>query len=192
MSDVHNPAPILDMKTLITQLINNTTLFKGIQAGSDPKKITTQIKPSSDQLPFCGVTVEFGEVTDNALNSSMAQIMNIDVLCTVVLQTSQDLTGSGTQAIMFDDLLKDLMHAIYNWQPAQTRYVNGFQLKHLERIAALSNNEYEVYCVYWTIPLQIDYLDGYLDEVQQLKEIRTQMLNEKLDEIQTTIIINKE
>lgn len=192
MSDLHNPAPILDVKSVITQLISNTTVFKAIQAGSDPKKITQQIKPKPEQLPFCGVTLEFGEVSDNVLNSSMAQILDIDVLCTVVLQTSQDITGSNTQALMFDYILKDLMHAIYNWQPEQTRYVNGFKLNRFERIASLSDNAYEVYCVYFTIPLQIDYLDGYLTEEQKLQEIKTNILTQKLNDIKSTIVINKE
>lgn len=188
MSDLHNPAPILSIREVVLQLENNLQYFKSVQSNASPKKLTTQIKPTPAQMPMVGVSIEFGDVSENFANSTMAQILNIDVCCTVVQQTAQDLTGSQTQSVIFDTLLKDLMHSLYNWQPEQDRYTNGFKLTRFERIEALCDNEYEVYCVWFTIPLQIDYLDGYLSPEVQLKEIQSQVI---LDQINSLTIINK-
>lgn len=185
--DIHNSAPILDLVTVVNQIKNNTKLFRDVSVVSDSKKLISQIGPDKSRLPFVGLTEEFGEVTDNPLNAGMFQILTIDLCCTIVLDTEGDLTGAGSMLSLFDPLLKDLLHCIYNWQPEKTRYLNGFSLSRFERIASLCSNTYEVYCVYFSIPTQIDYLDGYLTEGQKLIEIQTQ---NKINKSSQTFIVN--
>ncbi|MCP9318763.1 hypothetical protein KBX73_03020 [Acetobacter persici] len=187
--NLHNAAPFLDLVTVVNQIKNNTVLFRDVSVASDPKKLIGQIGPDKSRLPFIGLTEEFGEVTSNPINGSMVQVLTIDVCCTIVLDTEGDLTGAGSLLCVFDDLLKDLMHCIYNWRPEKTRYINGFSLNRFERIAGLCSNTYEVYCVYFSIPTQIDYLDGYLTEGQKLQVISTQLQPTKTNQF---LIVNTE
>jgi hypothetical protein len=176
MDDLHNPAPILDVVAVIRHLQANQKTFAQVGMGASPKKIIDQTTPQKLQLPYCGVSVEFGDVTPNPANTTTFQVMEVIVACTCVYDAPIDLTGAGQQITFMDNGLKDLMHCLYNWQPIQKRYLNGFRLERWERLGNLSENAYEVYVAYFTIPMQIDYLDGWLDEPTQLREIQTRMI----------------
>lgn len=176
MDDLHNPAPILDVVAVIQHLQAYQKTFAQVGMGASPKKIIDQTTPQKPQLPYCGVSVEFGDVTPNPANTTTVQVMEVIVACTCVYHAPTDLTGAGQQITFMDDGLKDLMHCLYNWQPSQERYLNGFRMERWERLGDLSQDAYEVYVVYFSIPMQIDYLDGYLDEPTQLREIQTRLL----------------
>lgn len=180
MSD-NNPEPFLNEVAIIQQLIDQTSSFKKIMPVSAPDKFISQIKTKPSEMPALGVSLEFGDVTENITNSSMLQVMEIDIMFTVVLNTQQDLTG-GTPQISFISLWQEISHAILNWQPSKNRYLNGFQQGRFERIAPLCDDVYEVYTIIYSIPIQIDYLDGFLTEGQKLVQIQTQMImNNKLN-----------
>lgn len=185
MDDLHNPAPILDVVAVIQHLQANQKTFAQVGMGASPKKIIDQTTPQKPQLPYCGVSVEFGDVTPNTANTTTVQVMEVIVACTCVYHAPTDLTGAGQQITFMDDGLKDLMHCLYNWQPSQKRYLNGFRLERLERLGNLSENAYEVYVVYFSIPLQIDYLDGYLSPEIQLREIQSRAILNKGQDSQT-------
>ncbi|GBR17473.1 hypothetical protein [Gluconobacter frateurii] len=191
MSSANNPAPFLDIKSVVNQLSANQDLFKYITAISDPKKFIDEIKPSVNQLPAVGITIEFGSVTDNLLNNAVAQVFEIEVCFTSVFNTSIDISGASSQTSYWNDALKALMNSIYNWQPSKERYLNGFQLERTERIGALCDNAYEVYCTYFDIKVQIDYTDGYLTEGQKLQIIQTQLNQNKNKQTTTINIQNK-
>lgn len=175
MISANNPAPLLDVRSIVTQLQNNQTFYKYITSISDPDKFIKEIKPKIDQLPAVGITIEFGSVSDNLVKNSMAQVFNIDVCFTSVFNTTTDLSGSSSQTSYWNDAIKALMHSIYNWQPEKTtRYLNSFQLDRSERIGSLCDNSFEVYCTYFSIPVQIDYTDGFLTEGQKLVLINTE------------------
>lgn len=176
MDDLHNPAPILDVVAVIQHLQATQKTFAQVGMGASPKKIIDQTTPQKPQLPYCGVSVEFGDVTPNPANTTTVQVMEVIVACTCVYHAPTDLTGAGQQITFMDDGLKDLMHCLYNWQPSQERYLNGFRLERWERLGDLSQDAYEVYVVYFSIPMQIDYLDGWLDEPTKLIEIQTRMI----------------
>ncbi|MFT8444718.1 hypothetical protein [Acetobacter orientalis] len=185
MDDLHNPAPILDIVAVIQHLQANQKTFAQVGMGASPKKIIDQVTPQKIQLPYCGVSVEFGDVTPNPANTTTVQVMEVIVACTCVYHAPTDLTGAGQQITFMDNGLKDLMHCLYNWQPSQKRYLNGFRLERLERLGNLSENAYEVYVVYFSIPLQIDYLDGYLSPEIQLREIQSRAILSKGQDSQT-------
>lgn len=176
MDDLHNPAPILDAVAVIQHIQANQKTFAQVGMGASPKKIIDQVTPQKIQLPYCGISVEFGDVTPNPANTTTVQVLEVIVACTCVYDAPTDLTGAGQQITFMDNGLKDLMHSLYNWQPSQKRYLNGFRLERFERLGDLSENAYEVYVAYFTIPMQIDYLDGYLSPEIQLREIQAQMI----------------
>lgn len=185
----HNPAPILDLISVVDQIKKNTVVLKDVTIISDSKKYIDQITPDKTKLPGVGLTTEFGDVSENYANSSMVQFFDIQICCTVVLDASSDQTGAGSHLYIWDMVFKDLMHCIYNWKPSKQRYVNGFKLSRFERIAALSSNAYEVYCVYFTIPAQIDYLDGYLISAKNLSSINASIELEKAGDVLNVDII---
>ncbi|MGE4523008.1 MAG: hypothetical protein AB7D19_11080 [Acetobacter sp.] len=176
MDDLHNPDPILDAVAVIQHLQANQKTFAQVGMGASPKKIIDQTTPQKPQLPYCGISVEFGDVTPNTANTTTVQVLEVIVACTCVYDAPTDLTGAGQQITFMDKGLKDLMHSLYNWQPNQKRYLNGFRLERFERLGDLSENAYEVYVAYFTIPMQIDYLDGYLPPEIQLREIQSRMI----------------
>lgn len=174
MSSENNPAPFLDVRAIITQLENNQTFYNYVTAISDPDKFIKEIKPKINQLPAVGLTIEFGSVSDNLVKNSVAQVFDVVVCFTSVFNTTIDLSGASSQTSYWNDALKALMNSIYNWQPEKTtRYLNGFQLDRTERISSLCDNSFEVYCTYFSIPIQIDYTDGYLTAGQKLQIINT-------------------
>ncbi|MBF0892724.1 hypothetical protein HKD28_15130 [Gluconobacter sp. LMG 1744] len=179
MDDLHNPAPFLDVVAVIEQIKANQQTFQQIGAGASPKKIVDQVTPQNIQIPYCGVSVEFGDVSENYSNTTTVQQMEVIVSCTCIYNAPSDFTGAGQQITFMDSGLKDLMHSLYNWQPSTKRYLNGFRLLRFERIAELSQNDYEVYVAYFIIPMQIDMFDGYLDEPTRLREIQTKLLLNK-------------
>ncbi|MFT8850397.1 hypothetical protein [Acetobacter orientalis] len=185
MDDLHNPAPILDIVAVIQHLQANQKTFAQVGMGASPKKIIDQVTPQKIQLPYCGVSVEFGDVTPNPANTTTVQVMEVIVACTCVYHAPTDLTGAGQQIMFMDNGLKDLMHCLYNWQPSQQRYLNGFRLERWDRLGNLSENAYEVYVAYFSIPLQIDYLDGYLSPEIQLREIQSRVILNKGQDSQT-------
>ena len=189
MDDLHNPAPFLDTVQVIEQIRANQTTFAQVGAGASPKKIIDQVTPQNIQLPYCGVSVEFGDVSENYANTTTVQQLEIIVSCTCVYNAPSDFTGAGQQITFMDSGLKDLMHSLYNWQPSQKRYKNGFRLLRFERIAELSMNDYETYVVYFVIPMQLDYLDGWLTEGMKIQEIQTRMLLNKGND---TILVSVE
>ncbi|WP_406239694.1 hypothetical protein ACF3NX_06275 [Acetobacter orientalis] len=190
MDDLHNPAPILDMVAVRKQIVDNQKTFAQIGVGASPKKIIEQITPQKIQLPYCGVSVECGDISANPANTTTVQVMEVVVSCTCVFQASDDFTGAGQQINFMDNGLKDLFHCLYNWQPSKKRYLNGFRLLRFERLDDLSNNSYEIYMVYFIIPLQIDFLDGFMDEQARLREIQSQLILKKDKDIQTLQIRN--
>lgn len=185
MDDLHNPAPILDAVAVIQHLQANQKTFAQVGMGASPKKIIDQTTPQKIQLPYCGISVEFGDVTPNPANTTTVQVLEVIVACTCVYHAPTDLTGAGQQIMFMDNGLKDLMHSLYNWQPSQKRYLNGFRLERFERLGDLSENAYEVYVAYFTIPMQIDYLDGYLSPEIQLREIQSRVILNKGQDSQT-------
>lgn len=186
---LRNTAPLLDLMVVVDQIKTNTQFFQKVMPVSSPKKFINQITPNLANLPAVGVSIEFGSQEDFELNSIAAQKLDIDICCTVVLDTTDDITGAGPQFQMFDTALLDLMHSVYNWKPiSNQRYINGFSINRFERIENLSDDAYEVYCVWFSIPLQIDYTDGYLTQGQQLAMISSELSISKPPSKKKTIV----
>lgn len=191
LSIQNNPSPLLDLKEVVKQVNTNTKLFRYVTVISGKEKFISQVQPNVDQMPAVGFTIEFGDVTDNLTNESMGQFLDITLCCTVVLNVSDDITGSKSHYQFVNDLLPDLNHSIYNWQPSNSdRYINGFKLHNFQRIEACCSNAYEVYCVYYEIPCQIDYLDGYIPPTTPLKSISTTTSNIKIPS--SSLVVNIE
>lgn len=186
---LRNTAPLLDLMVVVDQIKTNTQFFQKVLPVSSPKKFTQQITPNEANLPAVGVSIEYGSQEDFELNSIAAQKLDIDICCTVVLNTTDDITGAENQFQMFDTALPDLMHCVYNWKPiSNQRYINGFNIGRFERIENLSDDAYEVYCVWFSIPLQIDYTDGYLTQGQQLSVIASEIALTKPPSKKKTIV----
>ena len=192
IDNLHNPSNIIDIQSIVNQIKQNTKLLKTVTSVSSSVNFVKQFKPKMNQLPALGVTVECGSISENFSNSSMAQTMDVVYACTLILDTTPDLTGALSQNQMFSSLLSDVMHAIYNWQPRKDlRYQNGIKMDRFERIDNLCDNTYEVYILYFSVPVQIDYLDGFLTDPQKLLLLNTQINLEKSNTITTVNIINE-
>ena len=189
---IHNPAPIIDLMIVTNQIKNNTDLFKLVTPISSPKKLVKQVTPNNSTLPALGLTIDYCSASENDLNEVVAQVMTISVCFTVVLDTTNDLTGAGTQFVMFDQAYRALSWSVYNYQPdtpgIKSRYLNGFTFDKSERIENLCDDAYEVYCIYYEIQAQIDYLDGYLTPEQHLLEINLKAATSPLYQIEQNIV----
>ena len=184
----HNNAPILDLKQIVQHVKNNMDFFRLITIIPSSSKFVTQIKPELNKLPAVGFTVDFGSITGNLVNTSMAQIMDIIVCCTVVMPVANDLSGAGSHYSFTTAGFPALSRCLYNWTPETTgRYTNPFQLYSFQRIENLCDNAYEVYCVYYKISCQIDYMDGYIPNAKLLTEINADIKTEKNNQISDDI-----
>ena len=179
MITYNNPQPIIDLVEILKQIKTNSTYFKTTVLSGSSKKLVDQYTPDLSALPACGISCEYGDFSEAVGNSTRVQIMDITICCTIILQANNDLTGAGPQINFLDEAIRELMKCLYNWQPSNKRYINGFKNDRFERIESLSGNAYETYCMYFTIPAQIDFTDGYLKPEQSLLYINTDISTEK-------------
>lgn len=179
MNSYTNPTPIIDLVAIYNQIKKNTDYFQNITVSASTKKLIDQYSPDLSTLPACGISCEFMSASEAVGNSTRVQVLDITICCTIILPANNDLTGAGSQINFFDEAFRELMKCLYCWKPATGRYTNCFSFDRSERIENSSSNAYEVYCVYFTIPAQIDYLDGYITSGQQLSLISSEVITEK-------------
>lgn len=153
---------------IITQIQKYTKVFKSIGLTAELQRILDQEPTYKPQMPACFVCFKSSTTTENESLNGYLSVEEIEVSIFIVLDNSQDTTGSTGMGIEWTDCSSDLKKCLMNWVPNDlaTQPVSYDGTQYITMTGSR-----EIYECKFEVDQQLTEEDGFLPTYDELQEV---------------------
>ncbi|GAA09687.1 hypothetical protein ATPR_2691 [Acetobacter tropicalis NBRC 101654] len=153
---------------IITQIQKYTKVFKSIGLTAELQRIIDQEPTYKPQMPACFVCFKSSTTTENESLNGYLSVEEINISIFVVLDNSQDTTGSTGMCIDWIDCNNDLKSCLMNWVPNEktTQPISY----HGSEFMIMTGSRIIYECTF-EVDQQLTEQDGFIQTYDELQEV---------------------